>query len=376
MTKHRYFPISLYWLPLFAVIIIVMFTIKALIPDIYSGTLDSFRWSFNLIPLATNYLYWALLAPVIFYFRRSLSWQSGQSLGMNLSKIAFFTPAIALLHANLSYWSFIGIYKLSNDLDVSAAIEHIVRTIYAGAVGSYVELWIILGAFYALDYYQKYQQHQLKLAHAEKDLADAKLTSLRMQLNPHFLFNALNSVTSLIDSDKNQAKDMLVEFSTMMRQILSQDKRHSVRLSEDLGFIEQYLAIEKIRFKDRLTFHFQVEPEAESALVPNLLLQPLIENTFKHGFANKVGACEIHIRAKIEEGRLIIHIEDNGIEHPDTNKDYSQGIGLTNIRKRLAQMFGGDYQMTLAPQSTEGMVAVLNLPIVQSNIKTLSEHVK
>lgn len=370
LAKDKY-PYSVIWLPVIAGFIVVMFLLKSIIPDIYSGTLDKYSWSFNAIPLITNYFYWALFVPVIYKFYDRLCWSNDKSYQSNLTSVLVLTPILAFVHSNIAYWSFIFIYKLTSDLNIAEAFGHIMRSIYAGTVGSYIELWIILGAFSALEYYKKLQQHQLKLANAEKDLSDAKLTSLRMQLNPHFLFNALNSVTSLIDSDKDKAKDMLSEFSSLMRQILAQDKRHSVKLKEDVAFIEQYLEIEGIRFQDRLTYKFDIDSAAENALVPNLLLQPLIENTFKHGFTNKTGQCHIEITASVENDRLLVVISDNGIE-AEVQQAQGLGVGLANVRNRLEQMFGSEFEMNFARNQQGGAVVSMDLPYVCPNVTTLS----
>ena len=129
-------------------------------------------------------------------------------------------------------------------------------------------------------------------------LANAKLTAFRMQLHPHFLFNSLNSVMSLIDMDKLKAKDMLVELSILMRRLLEQDNRHTVLVKDELSFIKSYLELERLRFEDRLKITYKIEDEQYSALVPNLILQPIIENAIKHGFSQSTEACEITIEIK------------------------------------------------------------------------------
>ena len=164
-----------------------------------------------------------------------------------------------------------------------------------------------------------------------------------MQLNPHFLFNAFNSIVSLIDTHQEKAKDMLVELSSIMRELLNSDKRPIVTLQDEVGFAKRYLAIEKLRFGERLQLKFDITSETKFALVPNLLLQPILENSFKHGFANQLEECVISVIAYTEKSQLNIVISDNGAQSDSNISGF--GVGLNNIQERLEQLYDDDYSL-------------------------------
>lgn len=348
----------------------VVFIIQSLIPDIYSGTLAKYNWGFNASPIVSRYLWWVLLTPLVYLSMPYLTWQKSRKHSINLAAILLFGPLLAFAHGLIHYWSFIGLYQLYSPFDISGAMEHIMRSAYAGTVGSFIEMWAIIGAFSALEYYRRFQQHQMKLLSAEKDLADARLTSLRMQLNPHFLFNAFNSVISLIDSNKDHAKDMLSELSSLMRHLLSQDKRHTITLAQEIEFNKRYLDIESIRFQDRLTIVMDITANAQEALVPNLILQPLIENALKHGFAQTVGDCQVSISATINEERLILCVADNGKGCSNPDMAIGTGVGLTNVQKRLEQMFGDDFSVNIQRVLPSGFQISLDIPYIYSTLRT------
>lgn len=369
MASRRDFPFSRLRVWGIFVMITVVFIIQSMIPDIYSGTLDKYSWSFEALPLATNYLYWAFFAPLIYWIMPWITWDKERSTQQNLAAVLLVGPLIAMIHSHIDYWTFMAIYQQISGMALGGVMEHIIRSIYAGAVGSIIELWALIGAFSALDYYRRLQQHEMKLLCAEKDLADARLTSLRMQLNPHFLFNAFNSVISLIDSNKENAKDMLSELSLLMRHLLKQDKRHTVTLQQEIEFNQKYLDIESIRFQDRLSIHIDIATQAQQALVPNLILQPMIENALKHGFAQTVGDCSVTISAAIEDERLHLAVSDNGKGCDDSDVLNDPGIGLSNIKNRLEQMFGDDFSINIQRVLPSGFQISLEMPYIYSTIK-------
>jgi len=369
MTDKRVFPFSRWRVYGVFIVISLMFVIKSMVPDIYHGTFEKYNWGFMALPLVSNYMYWAFLAPLIYFLVPYITWQKGRDIKRNIAAVSIFGPTIAIIHSHMSYWSFLVVYQQFSELNIAQAMGHILPALYAAAVGSFIELWALIGAFSALDFYRKYQQHQMKLLSAEKDLADSRLSALRMQLNPHFLFNAFNSVISLIDSNKDHAKDMLAELSSLMRQLLNQDKRHSITLKEEIEFNRQYLDIEAIRFQDRLTVSFEICDSAQNALVPNLILQPMIENAIKHGFAQTVGQCCITTTANIEDERLILAVQDNGKGCDNTDILSHSGIGLNNIKNRLEQMFGDDFTIEVQRVLPSGFQISLNMPYIYSTLK-------
>jgi len=367
VQPNRILPFSYKMLFAGGMIISLVFTMQAIIPYLYGGILEKFSWLFEGLPIITRYFLWVALIPLIFRCSHHLSWQNNLSLMRNLTHV-FWGLLLGAIHSFVSYWIFIGIYLIFEDMDVSKAMSHILGSIYAGSVGSFVELWVILGLFNAINYYQKFQQQGITMANQEKELANAKLTAFRMQLHPHFLFNALNSVMSLIDVNKLKAKDMLVELSILMRRLLEQDDRHTVTVKDELSFIQSYLELERLRFEDRLMITYKIENEHYSALVPNLILQPIIENAIKHGFSQSTESCEITLEIKSQLGELVIIIEDNGIENPFIPRlPNSGGVGLKNVYQRLEQMFGDDFSCSAYAVKPKGFGVQLIFPLIRSN---------
>ena len=190
----------------------------------------------------------------------------------------------------------------------------------------------IVGVCYAIDYYRKFREREFVATQLEAQLAQAQLDSLRMQLHPHFLFNTLNGIVSLVRDHKNDAAvSMLVGLSDLLRHALEHSDRQEVELNEEINFIKLYLSIQQMRFSDRLQVDFDIDPATSKALVPNLLLQPLLENALRHGIGRSADAGAIRVSSKRENGSLLITVSDNGagLRH-DWQLKTGSGIGLAN----------------------------------------------
>ncbi len=218
----------------------------------------------------------------------------------------------------------------------------------------------IVAFLHAVAYYNKYRERQLKTTRLEAQLALAHLDMLKMQLQPHFLFNTLNAISALMHRDIDAADRMISLLSDLLRFSLEKDDRHQVSLRSELEFLNRYLAIEKIRFRDRLTVDLEVESECLAAQVPRLILQPLVENSIKHGIAMRSAAGHIGIRGRRRGDRLEIQISDDG---PGlTGGAIRDGIGLANTRARLEQIYGSDHHFELRNAESGGGLAHLEVP--------------
>ena len=164
----------------------------------------------------------------------------------------------------------------------------------------------------------------------------ARMASLTSQINPHFLFNTLNSVTSLIRSDRETARLIIFKLSTILRRLLRQQDAFT-RLREEMAFIDDYLGIEQVRFGDKLKIVKEIEEDTLPALVPSMLLQPIVENSIKHGLSPKIGGGTIWLRSAVRRGRLEIEIEDDGVgvSEEAMPEIFERGIGVSNVRERL-----------------------------------------
>jgi two-component system LytT family sensor kinase len=228
----------------------------------------------------------------------------------------------------------------------------------------YLAYWATLGIQYAVDYSRRYREQQLRAARLKAQLAEAQLASLRANVQPHFLFNALNTVASMVVNEQpHEAYDMLAELSELLRQSLRHDASQTVTLKEELDFVDRYLAILKARFADRLCIVRQIEPEALALEVPSLILQPVVENAVKHGLDETTRPIRLTIDARVEAGRLRIAIGDDGPGLPAAFRpDACDGLGLKSTSARLAAMYGRDQRFAIAPRPGGGTRVELEWP--------------
>ena len=202
-----------------------------------------------------------------------------------------------------------------------------------------------------------------RAARLEAQLAQARLETLRSQLNPHFLFNALQTVSALTGPADHRARRVLRDLGDLLRLSLEPSGAHEVPLDDELGFLDRYLSIERVRFEDRLTVVVEVDDDARDALVPTLLLQPLVENAVKHGVAPHEGPVRIDLRARREGDRLTIRVSDDG-GPGDGRADAaaSMGIGLANVASRLRVLYGAEATLAHGPAPAGGYAVRLSLP--------------
>src|SRR3954454_13253704 len=212
-------------------------------------------------------------------------------------------------------------------------------------------------------------RNEKKLEEQERLLAEARLAALTSQINPHFLFNTLNSVSSLIRTDPNQARVMVVKLSKVLRRLLRKHENFST-LRGELSFIEDHLSIEIVRFGDKLRFETDVAEDTLDMLVPSMLLQPLVENSIKHGLRSKVEGGTIRIRTYRTEHRLHLLVEDDGVGIPDEKLAtlLDRGIGVNNVHERLRVLFGNEYRMWIESQPGKGVRIQIEVPELQTAV--------
>jgi two-component system LytT family sensor kinase len=202
-----------------------------------------------------------------------------------------------------------------------------------------------------------------RLQEQEKLILAAKIESLKSQINPHFLFNTLASISSLIRSQPETARTLIIKLSGLLRRLI-RSHQHFVTLREELEAIDEYLDIEVARFGTRLRVVKEISPDTTDVVVPSMILQPLVENSIRHGLARKVGPCAIVIRSWRENGRAVIEVEDDGMGFliDRLNEPMSSGIGLANVRERLLVIYGTSYQLKLTSEPGEGTTARIEIP--------------
>jgi sensor histidine kinase YesM len=244
----------------------------------------------------------------------------------------------------------------------------------AGSSTTYVIIGLFYTAFIAVAaltvrdttaFLYRHAQEQARVAaRARSDATEAQLSALRAQMNPHFLFNALNTVAALIRTDPRSAERTVENLAHVLRRTLDRSQRAMGTLQEELDYLEAYLSVEQERFGSRLGLDWAIEPETRDLPVPPMTLQPLVENAIKHGLSTKLAGGRITVRSRRADGNLLLEVADDGTGFPAR---YREGTGLSNLRERLDAMYGGAAQLTIARGAGGAQVRVV-LPVTQVSL--------
>src|SRR2546429_647114 len=305
---------------------------------------------------------WAILSPLLFRFSRRFPIEFRP---LNVRNLLLYFPALI---------SFAGIHQIIH-LAVLWSITPRWRQQFPALIdcyrayfgfGFYIDLIIallIVIAVHALLYYQNFRASELTQSSLKSQLAQAQLRALKMQLHPHFLFNTLHSISSLVLEDPPKANSMIARLGDFLRLTLDHSGQQLVTLKEETEFLRCYLEIEQVRFGDRLTVEFQIEPAALAAQVPHLILQPVVENAIQHAIAPRATPGSIQVGAKQTNGLLRLEVTDNGPGLTTrTDALESQGLGLKNVRARLEQLYGNQHCFEVSNRPEGGVTVVMQLP--------------
>jgi two-component system LytT family sensor kinase len=327
-------------------------------PDLAKERMDLSWWEMLRVGLAEVYI-WALLFPLIFWLARRFPfdrqrWKS--SLAVHVLASLVLMVAQAAISALANEWLRTGIPK------PSASMAVLELYIVARFLQNLVFYWAIFGISQGLDYYRKYRERELRASLLQAQLAQAQLQVLKMQLHPHFLFNTLNAISALMHQDVELADRMIARLGEMLRATLENANLQEVTLRQELDFIQPYLEIEKARLGPRLLVRISVDGEAMDGLVPNMLLQPLVENAIRHGIAPRAEPGNIQITARRENGTLKLKVQDDGPGFCPTAPRCQSGLGLANTRARLRQLYGPTYDLELRNGSPCGLEVLVTIP--------------
>jgi two-component system LytT family sensor kinase len=317
---------------------------------------------------------WAALSPVVFQLTRRFPLERGR-----LARHAF-AHVVACVVLSLAHRA---VYLLAGWLLHVAVYRQLASLstvfnflFFFNLQTGFMSYATILLVAYAIDYYRRHQQEELKisrleaaLAQAQLETTQAQLQALKSQLQPHFLFNTLNSISTLLDDDKDAADRMLARLGDFLRLTLENSGAQEVTLREELEFLRCYLEIERVRFADRLAVNFEIESGALDALVPNLLLQPLVENAIRHGIVARRGSGVIGIGARLDGATLTLGVTDNGPGLRARGEDAPgsrQGLGFALTRARLERMYGARQRLRLAEADGGGLEVKIELPFTAS----------
>ncbi len=330
-------------------------------------TAQPLNWSFALVSTLPNWYIWAVLAPFVVYLLRAWPLTADNWVRVLLSVHLPALLTAMLLHSlvNLLLFRSTGLHDtLSTEL---------YRVHFFSRVHSNILTWTaIVGLFHAWDYYRKYVARETQASALQVQLAQANLRALKMQIHPHFLFNTLHSIAALVRKEENRmAVNMLGQLGDFLRLALENKGQQEIPLDQELDFLRRYLDIERVRFGDRLDVRMDVDDAVRPLYVPNLILQPIVENAIHHGIAPQAAQGVLIIAARREGDRLCLSVLDNGPGLKDPAR-LTEGVGLANTQGRLEHLYGSEQEFSLRNASTGGLEVRICIPICTEPVITLS----
>jgi two-component system LytT family sensor kinase len=310
------------------------------------------------IPQFGRALMWALLVPLVLQMREKMPlsrgrWAAGVTFHLGMS---FVLMATFYLGRMLAYMLYGG--ELTSDF-WSAALG----SFYGRNIIDMAYYWAVLAFGYSMEISERYRSQELKAAQLEARLIETELKALREQLRPHFLFNTMNTIAVLVREGKNDdAVNLIARLSSLLRFSLDNNRVQEVTVRQEMDFLERYIEIQKARFSDRLAVGIEIEPAAMEARIPNLLLQPLVENAILHGVVPKSGPGRVDVTGRVEDGNLHLEVRDDGPGLGDGMKRAKEGIGLTNTRERIKKIYGAAGHLSLVSEPGRGVTVQIVLP--------------
>jgi two-component system, LytTR family, sensor kinase len=303
-------------------------------------------------------LCWIAATPIVLSFSRRYSFFGNQKLKNSVILIFFgilFALILCVGHALVVYCLHMGAKELNQ--------AHFKTSLFVNIDKMIIVYFVIVLLQHVSMYSLQVQEKEIRESQLQTQLAQAQMQALKMQLQPHFLFNTLNAIVSLIQKDPDLAEEMIVRLSNFLRLTLDASGKQLISLQEELSFVQAYLDIEKIRFEEKFQFHEHIPNELLNAEVPILLLQPLVENAMKHAISRYSSADVLEIDAERKNGNLILTIKDNGIPFNEYNgKEQKEGIGLTNTRNRLEALYSGRFSLSISPNVPNGFIVTITIP--------------
>ena len=312
-------------------------------------------WGAIFITSSTFALLWFLLTPVILWLSARFRIERSRWLA-RVGLHFLFATLLALIQQTA--FNLIALLAQSSTFTFARISQLVIGNFDYGILVYFV----ILLVQHAWSYYERMQAEQVRASQLQADLATAQLQALKMQLHPHFLFNTLNTISVLIHENPNIAGRMVELLSDLLRYTLKNSGVQEVALQQELEFLRLYLEIEQTRFGDRLTVKLNVAPETLIAQVPNMILQPLVENAIRHGVAKRRGAGLVEISAAKENGALRLCVRDNGYGPPMNGEQNRGGIGLANTHARLQTLYGERGALKLEKIADGGAQAEIVIP--------------
>jgi two-component system LytT family sensor kinase len=338
-----------FWLAAVAIwtLLGLLSALQAAVYAAYTG--EVVEWQ-RILPLRlADWYTCAVFTPLCFWLVRS-----GRGIA---TQLAFIAGSVVLKYA-----MYVELLRLIRP----AETWHFGRILARSFATESIAFAALLAVVHGIEYHRRYRERELHAARLEAELASARLDALSAQLQPHFLFNTLNSISTLMRRDADAAEEMLAHLGDLLRRTLRARDGHEVTLAEELELLQHYLDIMKIRFQDRLVIKLAIDADVGGALVPHLVLQPVVENAIQHGIARKAGAGLLEVSARRDGEALEISVRDDGdsgaVAAPGRRAE-GIGIGLSNTRRRLRELYGDAQSLALATAEEGGLRVTLRLPL-------------
>lgn len=317
-------------------------------------------WGYALAGNMPWWYAWAILTPLVFWL--AARWRLDRRRWQP-ALVVHFVAALVTSFVHLAGVGVLFYLTHTRGGGFVHSIPHQIRLFIDGYLAvNVLTYFAVVGAFYAIDFARRFREREVTAAQLEARMHAARLAALRMELNPHFLFNALNAVAGLVRRREHDAAvNVLARVGELLRHTLDREATQESPLEEELAFLRRYLEIERIRFRDRLAIREEIDPAVLEALVPTLILQPLVENAVRHGIARTAGPGRITLSAErvADDLRLVVRDTGGGFAGNGRRRD---GVGLSNTRERLAQLYDGRGRLETRTLPEGGAEVIVTLP--------------
>ena len=327
----------------------------------YAVKREELPFHYSLLWAVNDWLGWLVLAPLVFWLARQYPVERPR-VAQHLALHVLFGAAVAALHG-FSYFLMEVVTSELDDASLSQAQLALLYTTKNLVIGVLV-YGSMVSLSHGVEYYRRYKERELRATQLLAQLSRAELEVLKMQLQPHFLFNTLHAISALIRPDPDAADRIITRLGDLLRMSLQSNGAQEVPLAQELEFVEKYADIQRTRFRDRLSIGVSAEPEADGALVPSLILQPLVENSIRHGVERREQSATIEVTARRRGARLILTVTDDGPGFPDfvLTPVPGRGLGLANTRARIAAIYGEDGRIEIGSAAGGGAVVTIDIP--------------